>query len=376
MPRILPLLFAFFLALPSHAALPVPAAPELAATAWLLIDYNSGTVLAEHNPDEQLPPASLTKMMTAYVVFKEISEGKLKLSDMVTISEKAWRTGGSKMFIEVGKQVSVEDLLMGLIIQSGNDAAVALAEFVAGDETTFAHLMNRHADRLGLTGTHFTNSTGLPDEAHRTTARDLAVIATHLIRDFPEHYGWHAIKEYEFNGIRQHNRNKLLWRDSSVDGIKTGHTEAAGFCLVTSALRDDMRLVSVVLGTASDKARADANQTLLNYGFRFYNTRRVFNGGDRLEDATVWKGETDKLPVGLAEDLWITVSRQRFKDLKSEMLLDARLIAPIAKGQQIGTLKVTLDGDTVTEKPLIALTPVAEGGLFTRIGDSVKLWFE
>ncbi|MCB1736879.1 MAG: D-alanyl-D-alanine carboxypeptidase [Gammaproteobacteria bacterium] len=376
MPRYIPLLFALFLSLPAHAALPVPAPPELAASAWLLVDFNSGKVLAEHNADQQVEPASLTKMMTAYAVFKEIAGRNLKLSDEATISEKAWRTGGSKMFIEVGKQVSIEDLLKGLIIQSGNDAAVALAEFVAGDETTFAQLMNRHADRMGLTNTHFVNSTGLPDPEHLTTARDLAVIATALVRDFPEHYGWYSIKEFEYNGIRQFNRNKLLWRDASVDGIKTGHTEAAGYCLVTSAEREGMRLVSVVLGTANDKARADANQALLNYGFRFYNTRRVFSGGERLEDAKVWKGASDTLPIGIASDLWVTVSRRQFKDLKSEMSINTRLVAPITEGQQVGTLKLTLDGETVAEHPLIALRSIAEGGFFTRISDGIKLWFE
>ncbi|MCB1734843.1 MAG: D-alanyl-D-alanine carboxypeptidase [Gammaproteobacteria bacterium] len=376
MPRFVSLFLAFFFSFSAHAALPVPAPPELAASAWLLIDFNSGKVLAEHNPDQQVEPASLTKMMTAYVVFKEIAGGHLKLSDQVTISEKAWRTGGSKMFIEVGNQVRVEDLLKGLIIQSGNDAAVALAEFVAGDETTFAHLMNRHAERLGLTNTHFVNATGLPDPEHLTTAHDLAVIATALVHDFPEHYGWHAIKEYEWNGIRQFNRNKLLWRDSTVDGIKTGHTEAAGYCLVASAEREGMRLISVVLGTASDKARADANQTLLNYGFRFYNTRRVFSGGERLEDTKVWKGDSDNLPVGIANDLWATVSRRQFQDLKSEMSLNAKLIAPIAEGQEVGTLKLMLGEDVVAERPLIALRPIAEGGFFTRLRDSIKLWFE
>ena len=254
----------------------IPAPPEVGAKAYILADHFSGRVLAESNADQRLEPASLTKIMTAYVVFRELAKGNLKLDTMVTVSEKAWRTEGSRMFAQVGAQISVENLLKGMIVQSGNDASVALAEHVAGDEAVFAQVMNQNAERLGMKNTHFKNSMGLPDPDHYTTARDLFILTSALISEFPEYYQWHAIKEFLFNGIKQTNRNRLLWQDSTVDGVKTGHTEGAGYCLVTSALRDGMRLIAVVMGTKSDKLRAQANQTLLNYGFRFYETRALY----------------------------------------------------------------------------------------------------
>lgn len=358
------------------ASLPVPAAPSVAANAWLMVDFNSGAVLAEHNADMEVEPASLTKIMTSYVVYKEIAAGNLALSDMVTVSEKAWRTGGSKMFIEVGKQVSVEDLLKGLIVQSGNDAAVALAEHVAGDEATFATLMNRHAERLGMTGTFYVNATGLPAKGHVVTARDMAILAAALIRDFPDHYYLHSVKEFTYNNIRQFNRNKLLWRDSSVDGIKTGHTEAAGYCLVASAKREDMRLISIVLGAKNDKSRADANQTLLNYGFRFYNTSRLYAAGDSLGDAKVWKGETEQLPVGVTKDLYVTVPRRQFKELKVNLELRDPIVAPIEEGQELGQVVVTLKGETIISSPVVALRTMPEAGLVGRTLDGLKMWFK
>ena len=358
------------------ASLPVPSAPSVAANAWLMVDYNSGAVLAEHNADMEVQPASLTKIMTSYVVYKEIAAGNLASTDMVTISEKAWRTGGSKMFIEVGKQVSVEDLLKGLVVQSGNDAAVALAEHVAGDEATFATLMNRHAERLGMTSSFFVNATGLPAPGHVVTARDLAILAIALIREFPDHYYLNSVKEFTYNDIRQFNRNKLLWRDSSVDGIKTGHTKAAGFCLVASAKREDMRLISIVLGAKSDKGRADANQTLLNYGFRFYNTSRLYAAGDSLGDAKVWKGEGEKLPVGVTKDLYVTVPRRQFKDLAVDLELTDPIVAPIAEGQKLGQVIITLKGEKVISSPVVALSPMPEAGLVGRTVDGLKMWFK
>jgi D-alanyl-D-alanine carboxypeptidase (penicillin-binding protein 5/6) len=266
----------------------IPAPPDLGAKAIFLADFGSGRVLAESNADQRLEPASLTKIMTAYVVFRELAKGNLKLEDMVGVSEKAWRTEGSRMFAQVGAQISVENLLKGMIVQSGNDASVALAEHVAGDEAVFAQMMNQNAERLGMKNTHFKNSMGLPDPDHYTTARDLFILTHALIEEFPEYYQWHAIKEFVFNGIKQTNRNQLLWRDSTVDGVKTGHTEGAGYCLVTSALRDGMRLIAVVLGAKSGNERAKANQTLLNYGFRFYETRALYKANEKLTEARKW----------------------------------------------------------------------------------------
>ncbi len=357
-------------------SLPVPSPPNIPATSWLMFDFDSGKVLASHLPNTEVPPASLTKMMTSYAVFKEIAAGNAKLSDVITVSEKAWRTGGSKMFIEVGKKVSVDDLMKGLIIQSGNDAAVALAEYIAGDEATFATLMNRHAEAMGMNHTFYVNSTGLPAPGHVATAHDLGILAAALIRDFPEHYALHSQKTFEFGGIKQYNRNKLLWRDSSVDGIKTGHTEAAGYCLVASAKRDGMRLISVVLGAKNDKGRADSNQALINYGFRFFNTRLLYKAGDSLGDAAIWKGKSEKLPVGISEDLYVTVPRRQFKDLKVTTELQNTIIAPITEGQELGRLLITLDGEEVASRPLLALRNMPEGGFFSRTSDTVKLWFK
>lgn len=365
--------FLSLLAIQSRAADAPPPALEVAARSYLLEDFHSGQVLAESNADQRLAPASLTKIMAVYVVFRELKNGNLNLDDNVTISENAWRTEGSRMFVEVNKKVSVEQLLKGVIIQSGNDASVALAERVAGDEATFAQLMNQHAARLGMTNSHFTNSMGLPDESHYTTARDLAAVTRALIKEFPEYYPWHSIKEYAYNNIKQHNRNKLLWRDETVDGVKTGHTEEAGFCLVASALRDDMRLISVVMGASSDNARTNANQTLLNYGYRFFETHRLYKANEALTKAKVWKGGLSEIGLGVSEDLYVTIPRRRYKDLKATIDLNGQLIAPVNQGQSFGSVNVALGETIIVRQPVVALQAVEEGNIFRRLYDGAML---
>ncbi|MES9965681.1 MAG: D-alanyl-D-alanine carboxypeptidase family protein [Sedimenticola sp.] len=358
------------------AAAPVPAPPKIAASGHLLLDFDSGAVLAENNANEQLEPASLTKIMTAYVVLREITEGNIKLDEMVRVSKKAWRAPGSRMFIEVGKQISVEQLLKGMIIQSGNDSSIALAEHVAGSEETFAALMNEHAQRLGMLNTNFINSTGLPDKNHYTTANDIAKVAAATIREFPDYYSWYAVREFTFNDIKQHNRNKLLWRDDSVDGIKTGHTEAAGYCLVASAKRNGMRLISVVMGTKSENARAKESQALLNYGFRFYETHRLYGAGEALTQVRIWKGASEQLRLGLKEDLVVTIPRRQYKNLKPGMTIPPKIMAPMRKGQEVGKVKVMLGDRVVAESPLVALEGVEEGGIWQTVKDSALLMFE
>lgn len=376
----LSLLFAFLFIIINHTsyAAPsiVPAAPTIGAKAWLLIDYNSGRVLAEHNSQQRVEPASLTKMMTAYLVLYEIRSGSISANDQVRISEKAWRMKGSRMFIEVNSLVSVEELLKGLIIQSGNDATVALAEHVAGSEDAFVELMNQHARTMGMTGTHFTNSTGWPDPEHYTTPHDLAILSRVLIRDFPEHYEWYRIKEYTYNDIRQFNRNRLLWLDERVDGIKTGHTESAGYCLVASAQEDDMRLISVVLGTDSENARAAASRKLLNYGFRFYETFLLHHAKEPLQSMRIWKGEQDTLSLGLQQDLYITIPRGQRDKVKANMTVETMLVAPAKKGQTYGTVNIMLGEEELSQQPLVALEDVPEGGLWDQMVDSVMLMFQ
>jgi len=357
-------------------AAPTPAPPQIAASGHLLVDFDSGRILSEQNADQRLEPASITKIMTAYVVLHELKEGNLKLDDEVLVSEKAWRTPGSRMFIEVNKRVPIELLLKGMIIQSGNDASVALAEHIAGSEETFANLMNDHAHRLGMNDTHFVNSTGLPDKQHYTTARDIARMTEATIREFPEYYQWYAVKEFSYNDIKQHNRNKLLWRDESVDGVKTGHTESAGYCLAASAKKEGMRLTSVVLGTTSENARASETQSLLNYGFRFFETHRLYGANEVLNRARVWKGSREKVALGLGQDLYITIPRHQYKNLEAGMSIDPRLMAPISNGKKLGKVKILLEGTIVKEVPLIALEAIDEGGLMQRAKDSVLLWFE
>ncbi len=358
------------------ALVPAPAPPSVAATGYLLIDMDSDTVLAAHDADQRLEPASLTKIMTAHIVFREIRDGSVKLSDQVLVSEKAWRTPGSRMFIEVGKRVAVADLLKGLVIQSGNDASVALAEHVAGSEEAFVNLMNQQAQRLGMHNTHFMNATGLPDENHYTTPSDIARVTEATIREFPEFYTLYSVKEFTHNGIRQQNRNRLLWRDNSVDGVKTGHTDAAGYCLVASAKRDTMRLISVVMGTQSEDARATESESLLNYGFRFYETHRLYAAGDRLSRTRVWLGEQEQVALGLGKDLYVTIPRQHYDKLHARTEIRPQLRAPLDKGQQVGEVVVELDGEVIRRAPLIALDAVAEGGIWRTMVDNVLMLLE
>ncbi len=356
-----------------HAEALMPSPPKVAAKSYVLMDFDSGQFLIEKDPDQRMDPASLTKIMTAYVVFNELENGNIALDDKVHISEKAWRTEGSRMFVEVNTEVPVRELLKGMVIQSGNDASVALAEHVAGSEEAFASLMNKHARRLGMKNTHFVNATGLPDKEHYTTARDLALLAQALIRDFPEFYKLNSQKEYRYNGITQYNRNKLLWRDPHVDGVKTGHTKAAGYCLVASAKRDDMRLISVVMNTISEKARAAESQKLLKYGFRFFSTHRLYEAGKPLTRLPVWKGERSELPVGITEPLYVTIPRGQYDALKAVMNVDETIVAPVEKGQSFGTVDISLDGKAIAQRPLIALEAIPEGGVFTRLKDTVLM---
>lgn len=356
--------------------MPMPAAPVIGAKSYLVIDANTGHEVAAVKPDERLAPASLTKLMSAYVVFQALREERITLPELVTVSEKAWRTGGSRMFIEVGKQVSVEDLLQGMIIQSGNDASVALAEHIAGTESVFAEMMNQYAAAIGMRSSQFRNSTGLPDENHYSTARDMATLARAIIHDFPEYYRWYSVKEFEFNGIKQNNRNSLLWRDDSVDGMKTGSTDDAGYCLVSSAERNGMRLISVVMGTASAKARIDGSQALLNYGFRFFETRLLYRAGEKVADARVWKASKEITPLGVADDLYITVPRGSFDDVESVLNMPAQLLAPVAQGQPLAELRVSLEGDVLLNEPLRALEENPSGSFWQRTRDGVQLWFE
>jgi D-alanyl-D-alanine carboxypeptidase (penicillin-binding protein 5/6) len=370
------LLVTLFKANAETAEIETPPAPTIAAAAYILQDFHTGKVLAENNADAKLAPASLTKIMTVYVVFRELGNGHLHLEDMATISEKAWKTAGSRMFVELGNQVKVEDLLKGVIIQSGNDASVALAEHVAGNEATFADMMNQHAARLGMTNSHFKNSDGLPMEDHYTSARDLAILTTALIKEFPDWYRWFSQKEFTYNKITQHNRNQLLSRDESVDGVKTGFTDDAGYCLVASALREDMRLISVVLGAKSANARANENQTLLNYGFRFFESHRLYEGKKPLDEARIWKGADKKIPLGLAEDLYATIPRRLYKDLKAVITVDKKITAPVKEGTKLGSVKVSLKDELIADKDLIALKTVDQGNIIQRLSDSVMMMME
>ncbi len=363
-------------AAPSALAMPIPKAPEVAARGYLLEDFHSGQVLAENNADTRLEPASITKIMASYVIFKELAAGKIKLDDRVTISEKAWRMEGSRMFVEVGKQIPVQDLLIGMIVQSGNDATVALAEHVAGTEEAFAGYMNQYAKELGMTGSHFADASGMPHPEHFMTARDIAIMARALITEFPDYYKWYSMKEYTFNGIVQHNRNRLLYSDTSVDGIKTGHTEAAGFCLVSSAQRNGMRLIAVVLGADSDSARASASQSLLNYGFSFFETHKLYDGNSKLVDARVWKGAQETVPLGLKSPLFITIPRGQYDQLKANVQLPGQIIAPVAADAKLGSVQVKLGDKLLLEPALSALQAVEEGSIWRRAVDEVKLYFE
>ncbi len=358
------------------ASIDAPPPPDIAARGYLLMDHSSGHIIASEKADERMEPASLTKMLTTYIVLNELKSGKIKMQDDVLISEKAWRMPGSRTFVEVGKKVPLETLLKGLIVQSGNDATVALAEYVAGSEDVFANLMNQTASALGLNASNFVNSTGLPHADHFTTATDMATLARALIQDFPEHYSWYSIKEFTYNGITQYNRNKLLWQDDKVDGIKTGHTESAGFCLVASAKSDDMRLISVVLGAKSENGRARESQKLLNYGFRFFETHRLYAPNESLTEVRVWKGSQEQLKLGLNKEMWITIPRGQYDNLDAAMKVTPQITAPVNKGKQYGMVEVSLNGQPVATQPLVALDDVAEGGLFDRLKDEALLLFE
>ncbi|MGV8843892.1 MAG: D-alanyl-D-alanine carboxypeptidase family protein [Pseudomonas sp.] len=353
----------------------VPAPPQLAATSYVLMDAASGNILVENNGDEHLPPASLTKLMTAYLATLEIRRGQIAEDDMVTISEKAWRTGGSRMFIQVGTQVSVSDLLHGIIIQSGNDASVAIAEHIAGSEGAFADMMNITAKRLGMQDSQFRNATGLPDPELYSSAADMARLARAIIYEDPEHYAIYSQKEFFWNNIKQPNRNLLLWRDKTVDGLKTGHTEAAGYCLVSSAVRDGMRLISVVFGTNSEQARAAETQKLLTYGFRFFETRTFYQKGTELIQAKVWKGVNAQVKAGLAQDLTISTHKGQLKNLEASMTVNPQLVAPIEQGAVIGKVEVKLGDKVIERADLIALEAVEQGGFFSRVWDSIRLFF-
>lgn len=363
----------------THAVTIVPSPPSISAKAYLLIDANSGAVLAEQNADLPLPPASLTKMMTSYLLAKEIDEGRVSVKDMVTVSENAWSQnplfqGSSLMWIEPGMDVSIEDLQRGVIISSGNDATVAVAEHIAGSEAVFAQMMNANAEKLGMVDTYYVNSHGLPDPNHVTTARDLATLARAMIVEHPEQYAIYKEKEFTYNNIRQYNRNNLMSEDPTVDGMKTGHTEEAGYCLVASAERRGMRLISVVMGTASTRARKNETRSLLNYGFRFYDTGTFFEAMTELDKPRIWKGQEDYVSVGVQDAAVLTLPRGKAKNVVTEVEIDDELVAPLAAGDAVGTVTLTLDGETVFHSPVVALAAVEPGGFFARLWDMVLMW--
>jgi serine-type D-Ala-D-Ala carboxypeptidase (penicillin-binding protein 5/6) len=361
---------------PAYAQISAPSAPALGAKGYLLLDFDSGQVLASKNPDERLDPASITKLMTAYAVFRAIKSGQIGIDDEVLVSEKAWRTPGSRMFIEVGTRVPVRDLLPGMIVQSGNDASVALAEYVAGTEDSFAQVMNQLAAELGMTNTSYRNSTGLPAEGHYTSASDIAKLATALIKEFPDYYKWYSQREFSYNGITQGNRNSLLWRDDTVDGIKTGYTENAGYCLVSSAKRDGMRLISVVLGTKSPSARANESQALLNYGFRFFETQLLWDQGEVIESARVWKGSEENTDLIVRDAVYVTVPRGSIEQLETSVKIPGKLIAPVSTGEPVGRVVATVNNEQLTEAGIYSSKSIPAGSFVQTTWDEVLLWFE
>ena len=365
----------FFPPREAHAAVLIPAPPQIAAKSWILIDATTGKILVEQNANEMLPPASLTKMMTSYVVAGEMASGKISMSDNVPISVNAWRMGGSKMFVREGTEVPIQDLLRGIIVQSGNDATVALAEHVAGSESAFADVMNQRAALLGMSNSHFMNATGWPAEGHLTTARDLSLLAQALIKDHPEHYKLYAEKYFEYNGIKQPNRNRLLWRDKSVDGVKTGHTEAAGYCLVASAERNGMRLISVVMGTDSESGRAQESQKLLSYGFRYYETTKVYSAGDVLQAGNrVWYGAEDSVDLVVDRDIVLTYPRGAKTLLEANVHIDSVISAPLNTDTQLGNLTIAYQGEQLVDEPLLADHAIEEAGIFARLWDYLMLF--
>lgn len=373
---ILFLLAVSFTALAAPADLPMAPPPQLAAKAWLLLDMQSGQSLVEHNADRRIEPASLTKLMSAYLTFSALRQGRIKLTDTVPVSEKAWRAEGSRMFIEPNKPVIVADLLRGMIVQSGNDATMALAEAVGGSESGFVSMMNKEAQRLGMSNTHFVNATGLPDPQHYTTARDLARLAAAIVRDFPDYYPLYSIKEYTYNGITQANRNRLLWTDPTVDGMKTGHTQNAGYCLIASSRRGTRRLLSVVLGAGSDSSRAMESQRLLNYGFQFFDSVRLYAKNQTVANLKVWKGASNTIKTGFTRDIYLSLPRGQAKDIKATMTTRQPLLAPLVAGQQVGTVTLTLNNKPLAQYPLLALESVGVANMFGRAWDSLRLLFK
>lgn len=359
----------------SNKPLITPSPPALNAKAYILIDVDSGKIIAEKNSDLKLPPASLTKMMTLYVISNALHNEQIHLADNVRISRDAWKTAGSRMFVKEGQQVSIEDLLKGIIVDSGNDACVAMAEHLGGSEPGFAQIMNQQAQELGMKDSHFTDSTGLPDEKLYTTAKDLAILGRSLINEYPQYYHWYKQKWFTYNGIRQPNRNRLLWRDSQVDGLKTGHTSEAGFCLVSSAKRDNMRLLSVVLGSPSDSVRADDSERLLNYGFRFYETHELYKAGKSITEMPVYKGQTNKLSAGVTQTKFVTIPNGQYQRLSINTKFPNTITAPIKKGDKIGELVIQFDNKIIDTHPLYALNDVEQGGFFKRSKDSIRLTF-
>lgn len=356
----------------------IPAPPSIAASGYILIDADSGRVITEKNADEKLPPASLTKLMTSYVLSYELAEGNVANTDMVTISENAWAqnptfAGSSLMWIEVGKQVNLKDLHKGVVISSGNDASVAVAEHLAGSESAFADVMNQHAALLGMTGSNFVNAHGLPDSEHYMTARDLAILSKAILK-YPEEYALYSQPDYTYNNITQTNRNRLLWKDDSVDGLKTGHTEEAGFCLVSSAKRNGMRLISVVMGAKSQSAREIESQKLLSYGFRYFETHPLYSAGDALTATKIWAGASDSLSLGVERDIHLTIPRGKHKDIEAVMDLAEFIKAPVSAGNEYGELVIRLDGEELLREPLFALESIEQGGIFKRLWDAIVLF--
>ena len=373
--RFLAFLLSLGLAAATHAQL-MPQPPTVAAKSWLLLDHATGQLLASSSPDERVEPASLTKLMTAYLVFAALKQKTLQPNQTVPVSERAWKTQGSRMFIEPNRPVTVDELLRGVIVQSGNDACVALAEAVAGSEEVFAQMMNREAQRLGLKNSRFTNSTGLSDPQHYSTARDLGLLAAALIRDFPEYYPLYSLKEYSYNRISQPNRNRLLWLDPTVDGVKTGHTENAGYCLIASSKRGPRRLISVVMGTASDGTRAQESQKLLNFGFQFYDSVRLYAKGQSVSQLRVWKGAQNTVNAGFQEDFTLSLPKGMAEKIKASLVSQQPLLAPVQQGQRIATLKLTLDDKPYGEYAVVALEAVPVAGMFGRAWDTLRLWLE
>lgn len=353
----------------------IPPAPKIDARGYVLMDANSGKILAQKDMDQRMPPASLTKLMTLYIVAQELQRGAIRYDDKVRVDKEAWSTGGSRLFLKLGSEIPVETLVKGIIVASGNDACVAIAKFIAGTQESFAHLMNMTAKQLGMTNSHFTDPTGLPSPEHYSTPHDLAILSYALIKNFPQDYAWYKDKWITFNNIKQPNRNRLLWRDPSVDGIKTGHTQDAGYCLIASGVRDNMRLISVVMGAPSDSARADDSQALLNWGFRFYQSHKIFNANTPIVNPRVWLAEDKTVPMGISKDLYVTLPIGQYNKLQASVTLSSTLKAPIVKGQQYGTLDIKLGDKIIASHPIVALADDQEGGIWTRMMDHVSLTF-